>query len=100
MNPAARIFSTIGINVIQKGRKACLNRDIVAESLEVSNNENINKVLLELLALFDTDESIQILSNNTLNKHLEKLAILMHPYLITANKSIESAILQTFEYLD
>ncbi|KAI7901761.1 uncharacterized protein BX663DRAFT_513961 [Cokeromyces recurvatus] len=100
MNPAARIFSTIGINVLQKGRKACLNRDIVVESLEASNNENINKVLLELLALFNTDESIQILSNNTLNKHLEKLAILMHPYLITANKSIESTILQTFEYLD
>ncbi|KAI7898005.1 uncharacterized protein BX663DRAFT_546726 [Cokeromyces recurvatus] len=98
---ASNIFGVIAIEVLKKGNEAQLNKDVVSESLENCNNESISKVREEVLLLFNTSGlSIPILGNSVLNKHLQNLAILLHPYLTTANKSVQSAILQTFKYLD
>jgi hypothetical protein len=98
---ASKVFSVIAVEILKKGNEARLNKDVVSESLENCNNESISKVLEEALLLFNIDESsIPVLKNSALNKHLQKLAILLHPYLATANKSIQSAIAQTFKYLD
>ncbi|KAI9469017.1 MAG: hypothetical protein EXX96DRAFT_612694 [Benjaminiella poitrasii] len=65
---ASKIFSVISIEVLKKGNKAQLNKEVVSESLENCKNESISKVLKKLLLLFNTDElSIPVLARSVIN---------------------------------
>ncbi|CEG82315.1 hypothetical protein RMATCC62417_16399 [Rhizopus microsporus] len=78
-NPAASLFNAIACNVLESGNTAVVNKGLILE-----------------LQARSTDTCIPILKNAQLNKSLEKLAILLHPSLANANKSVQKAIHQQF----
>lgn len=96
-NPATKLFTVIGTNVLKDGEKAVLDKSTVEECMIGNSNEKIQNTLQDVKSLFIKD-SLVILGNQLLNQQLEKLAILFHPYTATANSSVEDAILRTFEY--
>lgn len=97
-NPASKIFADIGISVLKNGRQASLSKALVDECI-LATVGKANGLLAEIRALFpDEVLCIPILGNPKLNDILEKLATCLHPYIITANNSIEAAILQSFAF--
>lgn len=97
-NPASKIFAEISISVLKNGRQGTLSKALVNDCL-LTTVGKANVLLTEIRVLFsDEVQSLPILGNPKLNDILEKLAICLHPYITTANKSVEAAILQSFDF--
>lgn len=96
--PSAEIFSSIADNVLQLGDKGILSKSVVENGLS-SGNKEIEKVIREILNLYESNEqAISIIGNTGLNSLLEKLAALHQPYISSANDSVATAISDSFQF--
>ncbi|CAO3601382.1 unnamed protein product [Absidia cylindrospora] len=93
---ASGVFRLIAVEVIKKGKLACLVKeeleDLLSTGLEKERNTTkIGVVLQGILGLFtdnsNNNNSIKIIHNASLNKHLVELADLLVSGLREANKS-------------
>ncbi|KAF9084641.1 hypothetical protein BGX27_003738 [Mortierella sp. AM989] len=95
---ASRIFRLVGNAVIKAGSEAKLAKKAVEDLRgRCAKSGDVSQEIDGILSLFIEDKSsIPILGNKELNKHLEKLAQYLSPYIAKANKSVISFIDQEF----
>ena len=87
-------------SVLKSGDKGRLSKNVVENGLS-SGNKEIEKVISEILKLYENNQqSISIIGNTGLNALLEKLAALHQPYINSANESAATAIDDSFQFFE
>lgn len=95
-NCGSKLLRRIALNVLAMGESATLDYEYVL-SIQKKSNGKMLEIFNDILSDFSsTSSTIKIISNNQLNNHLEKIAILISPYITTANKSVSTSIMDIF----
>ncbi|KAI7856120.1 hypothetical protein BDC45DRAFT_581773 [Circinella umbellata] len=95
--PSAEFFSSIADSVLKSGDKGRLSKNVVENGLS-SGNKEIEKVISEILKLYENNQqSISIIGNTGLNA---LLAALHQPYINSANESVATAIDDSFQFFE
>ncbi|KAI8136955.1 hypothetical protein BJV82DRAFT_526121, partial [Fennellomyces sp. T-0311] len=100
--PYAKIFSTIAREVLVNGNNAkLLKKDAVEWKLSAKGKSKSQDVLQKIVQQFGKNkQEIPIISNTLLNTQLEKLAEILMPSIILANRTVELHIEQAFSFYD
>ncbi|KAG1456420.1 hypothetical protein G6F46_002310 [Rhizopus delemar] len=94
-SPGATLFNTISCDVLESDNSAKLDKELIFE-LQAASTGRMKEIMDSIAIMFDKKQHIPIMKNTKFSKHLENLAVLLHPYLANANKSTQTAILQQF----
>lgn len=83
----SRLLATLATSVMRDGENARLGKNNVEKLLsEFTKKTKAKLVFLRILQVFDDGDNIPIIGNTDLNSLAEELAILLAPYISTANK--------------
>lgn len=84
---SSRLLAALATSVMRDGENARLGKTIVEKLLSEFTKETKAKLIfLRVLQLFNNGDNISIIGNTDLNSLAEDLAILLAPYISTANK--------------
>ncbi|GAA5807718.1 hypothetical protein MFLAVUS_001092 [Mucor flavus] len=84
---ASRLLATLATSVVKDGENARLEKSNVERILAQFTRDTKTKLIfLQILRLFDNDNTIPIIGNTDLNSLAEELATLLASYISTSNK--------------
>ncbi|RCH92417.1 hypothetical protein CU097_007836 [Rhizopus azygosporus] len=89
------LLQTIANNMIT-GRSALRKDDVDLLKSKVPRGIDMDKYIIEIIALFNNDDSIVIIDNTELNHILQKIARSLAPQIAKANESIVVTVKSIF----